>query len=184
MLHEQFNHKNWKVINQWIRGGHLNVDKALANCPDPICAACKCGKAHKRSHTSDTGSITNQRRFPGAGVSADQLEAGSPSRLTMTRGLPTTERYKYCNIWIDHFSCYIYPNFHNRKEASKMIKSKKEYQTVASRYGVKIKPIRADNSVCASQVFKNAFDIDQQELSFCVVSGHWQNGVAECYIGV
>ncbi len=135
------NHKNWKSINQWIRAGHLNVDKALANCPDPICAACQYGKAKQHLHKADKGSITAQHLYPGAGVSADQLEAGCPGRLPTTRGLPTTKHYKYCNVWIDHFSRYIYPTFHDSKEASEMVSSKKEFQAFAARYSVKIKAI-------------------------------------------
>jgi hypothetical protein len=65
-----------------------------------------------------------------------------------------------------------------------MIKSKTEFQTFALRYTVKVKAIRADNAAYASALFKTACDNDQQELSFCAVGGHWQNGVAECHIGI
>jgi hypothetical protein len=44
--------------------------------------------------------------------------------------------------------------------------------------------IRTDNSAYGSQLFKASCETDQQEISFCALGGHWQTGVAECYIGI
>jgi hypothetical protein len=184
LIHERCNHKNMKAINHWIRSGYLPIDPAVASAPDPICVACQYGKAHRKSHTTDTAPITASHDHPGAGVSADQLEAGYPGRLPTTRGLPTTKRYKYCNILVDHYSKYIFPTFHETIDVSELIKSKTEFQTFAARFNVKIKSIRADNGAYASALFKTACDNDRQDLSFCVVGGHWQNGVAERHIGI
>jgi hypothetical protein len=65
-----------------------------------------------------------------------------------------------------------------------MIKSKKELQAFTASHGVKIKAIWADNGVYASQLFKASCEAEQQDLTFCAVGGHWQNGVAKRYIGV
>jgi hypothetical protein len=91
-------------------------------------ASCQYGKAHWKSDAQDNGSITQQHDFPGAGVSADQLEAGSPGKIPMTKRQPTSKRYKYCNLWIDHFSKYMYITFHETKDASKVVKSKTKFQ--------------------------------------------------------
>jgi hypothetical protein len=48
---------------------------------------------------------------------------------------------------------------------------------------VKIQNIRADNGVYSAQLFKDACLRNQQNLTFCAVVAHWQNGIAEHFIG-
>jgi hypothetical protein len=184
LIHERCNHRNMRDINNWLRNGLLSADPSLANTPDPICHVCLLGKSKRKPHAKSTGSITASVGHPGAGVSADQLEAGCPGRIPTMKGLPTTKRYKYCSIWIDHYSKYIYPTFHESKHASELLRSKAEFEVFAGRYGVRIAAIRADNGVYASDAFQSSCDKAQQALTFCAVGGHWQNGVVERYIGV
>jgi hypothetical protein len=182
LLHECCNHKN--MIDQWIHNGYFNIDPKVASAPDLICAACQYGKAHKKSHNKDKALIKANHTYHGTGVSVNQLEVGYPGKLPTTRGLPKKKRYKYCNIWVDHHSKYIYPTFHETKEVSEMIKSKQDFQTFTARYNIKIHSIRVNNSVYASALFKTSCDIKQQYLTFCTVGGHWQNRVAKRYIGI
>jgi len=183
-MHERCNHKNKDTINHWIRRGLLPVDPAIAACPNPICVACQLGKAHKKSHASNNSSIASRSLQPGDGVSVDQLEAGHPGKIPTTKGLPTVKHYKYCNIWVDHFTRYEYPTIHESKHATELIKSKKEFQQFAAKYNVNIRRIRADNGVYSAAPFQQSCEQDNQELTFCAVGSHWQNGVAERHIGV
>jgi hypothetical protein len=114
----------------------------------------------------------------------DQLEAGCPGRIPTTKGLPTAKRYRYCYFWIDHYSKFIFPTFHETKAAAELIASKQAFQDFAACYQVKIKKIRAENGVYSSGPFQVSCAEHQQNLSFCAVGGHWQNGVAKCFIGV
>ena len=49
----------------------------------------------------------------------------------------------------------------------------------ASKYNVKIKHIRADNGVFKSAKFREQINEIEQQISFCRVSAHHQNGIAE-----
>jgi hypothetical protein len=184
LWHERCNHRSWSTLNSWIRHDLLPIHPSVASAPDPICAACQAGKAHRKTHAKVTNSIAATCTAPGQGVSADQLEAGYPGKIGTTKGLPTNKRYKFCNLWIDHFSRFIYPTFHETKHAAELVASKKEFQTYASRFNIKIQRIRADNGVYSAGQFQVSCDEDSQDLTFCAVGSHWQNGVAECHIGV
>jgi hypothetical protein len=184
ILHERCNHINMGTLNSWIRKGHFLIDPAVARCLDPVCLACQFGKAKRHSHRADVGSITQRHHVPGAGVSADQLEAGCLGRMMTTRGLPAKQHYRYCNLWVDHFTCYIFPIFHVSKDVPEMLGSKKCFEDFAAHFHAPIHSIRADYGAYASQQFQQACASAQQDLKYCVVSGHWQNSVAERHIGV
>jgi hypothetical protein len=184
LMHERCNHRHMADISKWIRQGLLPVSPSIANCPDPICHACQLGKAHRRPHNKATGGITANASHPGEGVSADQLEAGCPGRIPTTKGLPTTKRYRYCNLWIDHVTRFVFPTFHETKHANELIASKREFQQFAARFNVIIRRIRADNGVYSAAAFQHDCAANNQELTFCAVGSHWQNGVAERHIGL
>ncbi len=61
--------------------------------------------------------------------------------------------------------------------------SKLEFEAFATRYGVKIRNIRANNGVYTAKLFQDSCDKAQQALTFCAVGAHWQNGIAERFIG-
>jgi hypothetical protein len=175
-LHERCAHANWEQINAWIRTGNLPGSPSLASEPDPICAACQFGKAHKRSHKADTGNISNNHLAPGDGVSSDGMEAGCPGRMMTTHGLPSLRRYKYVSFWVDHYSQFIYITMHETKKAEELLKSKLEFEEYAAQFGVNIKSIRADNGVYTAKLFQESCRKQQQNLTFCAVGAHWQNG--------
>jgi len=184
LWHHHLNHANFDQITAWMRSGQIKVQKKVINAPHPVCAICQYGKAQKRTHHASTGVIGSQHNFPGAGVSADQLEAGCPGLLPTTKGSPSTSRYHYCNVWVDHYSRFVYVTMHQTKDAKEMLASKIEFEGFCRQHGVTIKSVRADNGVYASQMFKAHCDANHQHLTFCAVGGHWQNGVAERCIGM
>jgi hypothetical protein len=182
-LHERCAHVHWGQLNAWIRAGLLPCSPSLASEPDPVCAACQFGKAHKRSHKVDTGHFAKCHSAPGDGVSSDGMEAGCPGRPMTTSGLPTQRRYKYVSFWVDHYSQFVYITMHETKKAEELLRSKLEFEEFASKFGVNIKNIRADNGVYTAKVIQDSCAKKQQQLTFCAVGAHWQNGIADRFIG-
>jgi len=97
----------------------------VANADDSMCAACQFGKAHQYSHKSQQhGVIGDFHKIPGAGVSADQMEARHPGHMPNTHRMLTNKYYHFCNFWIDHFSRFVCIIMHESKDASETHKSK------------------------------------------------------------
>lgn len=133
---------------------------------------------------SHTGNIASAHKTPGQGVSADGMESGTSGRLFTTKGSPTKAHYKYVSFWVDHATSFIYTTFHTTKAATEFVASKREFESWAAQFGVKIQSIRADNGVYTVQPFKEACKQQQQLLTYCGIGAHWQNGIAERFIGV
>jgi hypothetical protein len=89
LWHHRLNHVNFDQLTDWMRSGLLPVSSAVTNAPSPVCSTCNYGKAQRRLHFSSTGVIGAEHDAPGAGVSANQLEAGCPGLLPTTKGSPT-----------------------------------------------------------------------------------------------
>lgn len=89
ILHEHCNQVNMQQLNHWIRKGHFPVDPSFANSPDPMCCACRYGKAEQKAHSVNRGSISAQYNYLGAGINTDQMEVGYPGKMLTTRGFPS-----------------------------------------------------------------------------------------------
>jgi hypothetical protein len=81
-------------------------------------------------------------------------------------------------------SSLVYATFHSSKATDELVSSKNEFETWVSHFNIKIMNIRADNGVYSAKVLRDACDRQQQSLTFCGIGAHWQNGIAEHFIGV
>ena len=59
------------------------------------------------------------------------------------------------------------------------MKAKEVFEAYAKSHGVKILRYHADNGRFADNAFRKSIEENGQDLSFCGVNAHWQNGVAE-----
>jgi len=148
-----------------------------------MCPSCTFSKARRLSHNSYTGHISKDHTILGEGVSSDGLESGTPGRPFTTKGSASKLRYQYVSFWVDHATSFVYVTFQTSKAATELVQSKSEFEHFSSRFNIKIKNIRADNGVYSAQLFRDSCTRNQQNLTFCAVGAHWQNGIAERFIG-
>jgi hypothetical protein len=182
--HNRLNHVGFDQLTNWMRDGTISVPPAVINCPNPVCPACLFGKVKRRPHAQHTDPIDSTHKSPGAGVSADQFGAGAPGIVPTIKGSPTKLSYKYCNFWVDNYSRLIYVTMHATKDQRDLMQSKTNFETFCKHHGVSVHAIRADNGIYASQSFRTSCSDQTQQLTYCGIGSHWQNGIAERAIGL
>ena len=183
-----------ELLRWHIRLGHCSFDKLklmaqqgdlpsrLQHCPVPQCPACIYGKMTKRPWRSKTKSsqisprtITN----PGDCVSVDQMESTSPGFIAQLKGILTRKRYKAATIFVDHFSGLSYVHLQQSLSSVETIEAKRAFEKFATNYNVRVKHYHADNGRFADNLWLADIARQGQEITFCGVNAHFQNGVAE-----
>ena len=184
-LHIKLGHMDMQTIQTMIRRRVVSAPNRVANLKVlPKCQACLQGKAHQRSHNENNSVIGKDHTKPGAGVSVDHVEAGTPGYIWQTKGAPTHRRYKYFSLYVDHDSRFLYPFFQEGKTAAETLKGKHAFEAFAKAKGVSLHHIHTDNGVFNSDLYKSDIASKNQTISFCGVNAHWQNGIVERYNGV
>ena len=98
------------------------------------------------------------------------------------KGKPTAKAYKAGTIFIDHVSRFIHLTMCESTGGDEALNAKLHFEKLAKDSGVQVKRFRADNRVFASNSFKKSLAFAEQEITFCGVNAHFQNGIAECSI--
>ena len=85
---------------------------------------------------------------------------------------------------VNHFSHFIYLYLMSSIVGEHTLDAKKAYERRAASYGVKVKRYHADNGRQAEQIFLDAVEDANQDIKFCAVGAHHQNGIAESQIKI
>eukprot|EP00957_Ditylum_brightwellii_P141784 10802997-Ditylum_brightwellii.AAC.1 len=92
----------------------------------------------------------------GAGTSTDQLVSSQPGLVLQISRKLTNRRIVGATIFVDHFSDFIYVHLMTSLSREETLAAKRGYEHVANKHGVTV-----------------------QELMFCGVGAHHQNGISE-----
>jgi len=93
--HCKFGHPGFRRLKAMAQKG--TIPKGLADCPNPMCAACLCGKAHKRPKRTKAKSkhVPRPASKPGNCVSVDVLVSATLGLIAQMRGFLARQRHKH-----------------------------------------------------------------------------------------
>jgi hypothetical protein len=82
-------------------------------------------------------------------------------------------------VFVDHYShlCFVHPQLDD--SLAETLATKLAFEQYAAKHGVKILHYHCDNEQFHDNAFQQACHDTQQQLTFCGVKVHFQNGIAE-----
>ena len=101
------------------------------------------------------------------------------SKVHNLKGMPTRQRYKAATIFVDHFSGLSYVHLQKTLSSVETLEAKRAFEKFAAIYNVTIKHYHADNGRFADNLWLADIARQGQEITFCGVNAHFQNGVTE-----
>ena len=94
-------------------------------------------------------------------------------------GYLTNMRIWGATIFVDHVTDYTYVALIRDLTLDETLLAKTSFERHAQDGGVPIKAYRADNGRFADQGFKDAIHASSQQITYCAVGAHHQNGIVE-----
>ena len=156
------------------------IPKRLAKVVAPKCAGCIFAAMTKVpwKGKEDQCHIFTATK-PGECVSIDQMISTQVGFIAQLKGKLTRDRYKAATIFVDHFSRLRFVHLMRDLSSEETINAKLAFEQYARDHGVTILHYHADNGRFADNAFKLSCESSRQQLTFCGVNAHFQNGIAE-----
>jgi hypothetical protein len=154
----------------------------MAKLTPPKCAGCLfgamtklpwCGKESKSSHKVFVATK------PGETVSVDQTTLTEVAFFAQLKGSLTKKRHKCCTIFVDNYSHLRFVHLQIDDSAELTMAAKLAFKKYAAKHGVSIKHYHCNNERFANNAFKQSCKSNCQQLTFCGVNAHFQDGIVE-----
>ncbi|KAG7361859.1 integrase core domain containing protein [Nitzschia inconspicua] len=176
--HHRLNHRSFSLLKSMANEGKL--PKHLASADHPRCAACEMATAHRkpwRNRRAPSG--LRKAKQPGQCISVDQLKSPIPGLMGQMKGIPTTKQFNYATVFVDHYSDMSYLVLQETDTADETLAAKHSFEAFARTHAIRIQHYHADNGRFAENIWTDDIQKQGQTMSYCGVSAHWQNGIAE-----
>ena len=163
------------------------IPKKLAKVTPPKCAGCLFGTMteipwrDEETKTSHKVFITTK---PGECISVDQIASTEVGFFAQMKGKLTKKRYRCATIFVDLCSrlCFVHLQVDDSSEET--MAAKCAFETFAAEYGVRIQHYHCNNGCFYDNTLKQSFHDERQQLTFCGINAHFQNGISELSIRI
>ena len=177
--HYRLGHLPFAKLKQLAKLGE--IPRKFAKATTPKCAGCIYGAMTKvpwRASQQQKSQIFVATR-PGECISVDQMISTQVGFVAQLKGKLTLRRYRAATIFVDHFSRLRYVHLMQTLTSEETYAAKLAFERFAKQHGVTVQHYHADNGRFADNMFINACEQQRQQLTFCGVNAHFQNGIAE-----
>jgi hypothetical protein len=95
------------------------------------------------------------------------------------KGKLTKKRYRCTTIFVDHYSRLSFIHLQINDSSVKTVAAKQAFESFAAKNGIKIQHYHCNNGQFSDKAFKQACHKQRQQLTFCGINTHFQNGIAK-----
>ena len=127
-----------------------------------------------------SGSIQRASKTqPGDVTSVDQIVLAQPGLLPQMAGFLTSNRIWGTTNLGDHMSDFVYVHLMHNFTLKETLLAKRAYEKVLKQAGCTARHYHADNGWFSDKGLHKDIDDKGQEITFCGVGAHHQNGIIE-----
>jgi hypothetical protein len=178
--HYRLGHLPFSKLKQLALNGEIL--KKLAKVKPPKCAGCLFGATTKIPWQGKEAKASQEvfiATKPGECVSVAQMTLTEVGFYAQMKGKLTKKRYRCATVFVDHYSrlCFVHLQINN--SLVKTVAAKQAFESFAAKNGVKIQHYHCNNGKFSDNAFKQACHEQHQQLTFCGVNAHFQNGTAK-----
>ena len=160
------------------------IPKNLEKIKIPLCYSCMMGKQTKRPwRGKGKKNLKHIRRpeecFAGANTSTDHMISPFGGLIPQLKGRLMRAKYYAATIFVDHHTDYTYVHLMRDSTAESTLEAKNAYEHLLLTFGHKVHAYHADNGRFAESVFVQDVKDKAQNITYCGVGSHHQNGIAE-----
>lgn len=160
------------------------IPKYLENVGAPLCYPCMMGKQHKKAWRGKNKKRLHHIRkerdnFTGANTSTDQMISPFGALIPQMKGRLMRAKYYAATIFVDHYSDFTYVHLMQDTTAVATLEAKNAYERLIGTFGSKVLAYHADKGRFAENAYMTDVKDKGQNITFCGVGSHHQNGIAE-----
>jgi hypothetical protein len=158
------------------------IPKKLAKVKPPKCAGCLFGTMTRipwRGRETKAFHEVFIATKPRECVSVDQMTSTEVGFYAQMKGKLTKKQYRCATVFVDHYSSLRFVHLQTNDSSVKTIAAKRAFESFAAKNGIKIQHYHCNNGQFSDNAFKQACHKQHQQLTFCGVNAHFQNGIAE-----